>query len=321
MKAIQIKSRGAAGVLKIETQKKPSLGPNDALVEMRAIGVNYIDVYMRSGIVKVDLPFTPGIEGAGVVTATGSGVNQVSVGDLVGYTGSLGSYAEQTVVKASQLIPLPSGITTEVAATCLSQGMTAHYLAHSTFPITRGHTVLIHAGAGGVGLILIQMAKRLGAYVFTTVSSIDKAELATRAGADHSIIYTEDDFRAVIHKETGGEGVDVVYDSVGNDTFDDSRRALKRRGFLVLFGNSSGLVPPIPPIVLRERSVFLTRPALEDYTATRGELLQRAGEVFNAVILGHVKLNVFDRYPLENASDAHRDIESRKTSGKLLLIP
>jgi len=321
MKVINVRRRGAAGVLKIERGAVPALGSEDALIEMRAIGVNYIDVYMRSGIVKVDLPFTPGIEGAGIVTKIGSGVNQVSVGDLVGYNGSIGSYAEQAVVKSSKLIPLPSGITTEVAATCLSQGMTAHYLSHSTFPLSRGHSVLIHAGAGGVGLILIQMAKRLGAYVFATVSSVDKAELATLAGADHCIIYTEDNFRSVIHKETGGEGVDVVYDSVGKDTFDDSRRSLKRRGFLVLFGNSSGLVSPIPPIILREGSVFLTRPALEDYTATRGELLQRAGEVFKAVILGHVKLDVFGRYPLEKASDAHRDLESRKTSGKLLLIP
>ncbi len=300
---------------------EPELLPGTARVTQRAIGVNFVDVYQRSGQYGLPVPFVPGSEGAGVVTAIADDVSEVSIGDLVAYTGILATYAEAVVGPAWRLVRLPSGLDAESGAAAMLQGMTAHYLAHSSYELSDGDTALIHAGAGGVGLLLIQIAKMLGAQVITTVSTDEKAELARTAGADYIVMYTRDDFQAEVMRITDGAGVQVAYDSVGLTTFDQSLKSLAARGYLVLFGQSSGPVPPIAPQVLIQGSNFLTRPSLPHYTATRDELLSRAGDMLGWIASGRLNLRIHERFPLAEAADAHRALESRSTSGKLLLIP
>jgi NADPH2:quinone reductase len=291
-------------------------------VRIAASGVNFIDVYFRSGLYKADLPITLGSEAAGTVESVGAQVTEVAPGDRVAYAMARGSYAEYAVVPSAQLVKIPSHLDFATAAAAMLQGMTAHYLAHATYPIQPDDTVLIHAGAGGVGLLLIQMAKRLGARVFATVSNEKKAELARAAGADQPILYTREDFAASVRELTGGRGLPVVYDSVGKTTFEGSLACLRPRGMLVLFGGSSGPVPPFDLIRLSTMgSLYVTRPTLKDYTATREELEQRAGEVLRRVADGSLKLRLEHSYALADAAQAHRDLEARKTTGKVLLIP
>jgi NADPH2:quinone reductase len=321
MKSVRLNAYGGPEALRIEEIPTPRPASGEAVVALRAIGVNYIDIYTRSGLNPANLPITLGVEGAGVVSNIGQGVSEVSVGDPVAYTNVMGSYAEFAAVPSSRLVKLPRGMDEKLAAAVMLQGMTAHYLSHDTFPLKKGHSVLIHAGAGGVGLLLIQMAKQLGAYVITTTSTQAKAALTREAGADHVIIYTEEDFENEVKKLTEGKGVDVVYDSVGKTTFDKSLRSLNRRGCLVLFGQSSGPVQPTPPTILSKGSLFLTRPTLDDYTATRQELEHRAGEVLEMVKSGKLKVRIFQTFPLSQAAETHRLLESRQTTGKLLLTP
>jgi len=321
MKAIRVHTQGGPEVLQYEEVSAPKPGNGEALVELKAAGVNYTDIYTRSGWSPAKLPVTLGVEGAGVVSAVGEGVSEVNVGDSVGYTGVMGSYAEFAVVPSGRLVKLPSGVDEKLAASVLLQGMTAHYLSHDTFPLKSGHKALIHAGAGGVGLLLIQMAKQLGAYVIATTSTEAKAALAKEAGADHVIIYTKEDFENEVKKLTEGKGVNVVYDSVGKDTFDKSLKSLTRRGYLVLFGHSSGPVAPIAPTILSSGSLFMTRTSLGDHTATRPELERRAAEVLDMVRSGKLKVRIFQTFPLPQAAEAHRLLESRQTTGKLLLTP
>ena len=327
MRAIQIIQTGGAEVLQPRELPTPTPGPGEALVQIEACGVNFIDIYLREGRYASPLPFIPGQEAAGVVLALGPGADStdaapVKVGDRVAWCGVPGTYAQFAVAPVARLIAVPDVITTRQAAAAMLQGMTAHYLAHSTYTIQNGDAVLIHAGAGGVGLLLIQMAKRLGARVFATVSTDEKAALARAAGADETIIYTREDFAARVREFTGGAGVPVVYDSVGKTTFDGSLACLRLRGILVLYGGSSGAVPPFDLIQLSTRgSLYVTRPTLNNYTATREELVQRAGDVLGWVADGRLKLRLEHSYPLADAAQAHRDLEARKTTGKVLLIP
>ncbi len=321
MKAIRIHEVGGPEVLKYEDSPDPVLGQGQALVDLKAIGVNYTDIYTRSGMLPSPLPVIPGQEGAGVVSAVGDDVKEIKVGDLVAYTGVMGSYAQKIVAPAWRLVKVPKGITAEMGAAVMLQGMTAHYLARSTYPLKRGDRALVHAGAGGVGLLLIQIAKSMGAYVFATVSTEEKARLAKQVGADEVIIYSRQDFEQEIKKSTGGKGIQVVYDSVGKTTFDKSLACLAPRGCLVLYGQSSGFVPPVDPRVLNRGSLFLTRPTLVDYTATRRELLRRSGYVLRWVLSGELKLKIFKTYPLRQAAEAHRALQNRETVGKLLMIP
>ncbi|MGH9456489.1 MAG: quinone oxidoreductase family protein [Thermoanaerobaculia bacterium] len=322
MRAIRVQAHGGPERLEIATIDPPRPGPGEALVRIEAAGINFIDVYHRTGRYPGKLPFTPGVEGAGRVEGVGPDVSGLARGARVAWTGVQGGYAELAVVPAERLVPLPEGIEPRIAAAALLQGMTAHYLAHTTYPIRRGETVLIHAAAGGVGLLLVQMAKRLGATVFGTVSTTEKAELAREAGADEVILYTEVSFRDEVRRLTGGTGVHVVYDSVGRTTFDDSLDSLRPLGMLVLFGASSGAVPPFDPLLLsRNGSLFLTRPKLDDYVADRASLLDRADDVFSWIADGSLRLRIERTYALEDAAEAHRDLEARKTTGKLLLIP
>jgi NADPH2:quinone reductase len=322
MKAVQINEYGGPEALRY--QEVPDLAPSDgeALVDIQAAGVNYTDVYSRAGINPgPPLPRTIGVEGAGTVRAVAPGVSDVAVGDVVAYCSIAGSYAEQAVVPASRLIKMPSGLDARAGAAVMLQGMTAHYLCYSTYPVKPGDRTLIHAGAGGVGLLLIQMVKSLGGYVFSTVSTDAKADLAREAGADHVILYTQQDFADDVKKATNGEGVQVVYDSVGKTTFDQSLSCLAPRGYLVLYGQASGAVPPMDPRVLGNGSLFLTRPGLGDYTATREELEQRAGDILGWVQSGQLNLRVEHVFPLAEASEAHRQLEGRATTGKVLLVP
>jgi NADPH2:quinone reductase len=322
MKAVQINEYGGPEALRY--QEVPDLAPSDgeALVDIQAAGVNYTDVYSRAGINPgPPLPRTIGVEGAGTVRAVAPGVSDVAVGDVVAYCSIAGSYAEQAVVPASRLIKMPSGLDARAGAAVMLQGMTAHYLCYSTYPVKPGDRTLIHAGAGGVGLLLIQMVKSLGGYVFSTVSTDAKADLAREAGADHVILYTQQDFADEVKKATNGEGVQVVYDSVGKTTFDQSLSCLTPRGYLVLYGQASGAVPPMDPRVLGNGSLFLTRPGLGDYTATREELEQRAGDILGWVQSGQLNLRVEHVFPLAEASEAHRQLEGRATTGKVLLVP
>jgi NADPH2:quinone reductase len=322
MKAVQINEYGGPEALRY--QEVPDLAPSDgeALVDIQAAGVNYTDVYSRAGINPgPPLPRTIGVEGAGTVRAVAPGVSDVAVGDVVAYCSIAGSYAEQAVVPASRLIKMPSGLDARAGAAVMLQGMTAHYLCYSTYPVKPGDRTLIHAGAGGVGLLLIQMVKSLGGYVFSTVSTDAKADLAREAGADHVILYTQQDFADEVKKATNGEGVQVVYDSVGKTTFDQSLSCLGPRGYLVLYGQASGAVPPMDPRVLGNGSLFLTRPGLGDYTATREELEQRAGDILGWVQSGQLNLRVEHVFPLAEASEAHRQLEGRATTGKVLLVP
>ena len=322
MRAIQITQTGGAEVLVPRELPTPTPGPGEALVQIEASGVNFIDIYLREGRYASPLPFIPGQEAAGVVLALGPDAASVKVGDRVAWCGTPGTYAQFAVAPVARLIAVPDGITTRQAAAAMLQGMTAHYLSHSTYAIRNGDAVLIHAGAGGVGLLLIQMAKRLGARVFATVSTDEKAVLARAAGADETVLYSREDFAARVREFTGGAGVPVVYDSVGKTTFDGSMACLHPRGILVLYGGSSGAVPPFDLIQLSTRgSLYVTRPTLKDYTATREELVRRASDVLGWVAEGSLKLRLEHSYPLADAAQAHRDLEARKTTGKVLLIP
>ena len=322
MKAIRVGATGGPEVLRFEDIPRPEPEAGQALVRVEAAGVNYIDTYQRSGLYRVTLPFTLGQEGAGTVAAVGPGVTDVHPGDRVAWTGVLGSYAEFVLAPVERLVAVPPELETAQAAAAMLQGMTAHYLACTTFPLTAGHSCLVHAAAGGVGLLLVQTAKLRGARVFGTASTDEKAGLARDVGADHVIRYTEQDFETEIRRLTDGRGVDVVYDSVGRTTFERSLNCLARRGMLVLFGQSSGPVGPFDPQVLNQKgSLFFTRPSLAHYVATRPELSQRAGDVLGWIVQGKLTLHVHGRYPLARAAEAHRDLEGRKTMGKLLLIP
>lgn len=319
MKAIQVTHPGGPEALEIRDIPIPAPQAGQVLVRIKAIGVNFIDVYHREGRYPLPLPFVPGSEAAGVVESVGEGVTEVKPGDRVAYAMVVGSYAEYAVVPANKLVPIPDGVDEQTAAAALLQGMTAHYLCQSTYPVRKGETVLIHAGAGGVGLLLTQLVHRIGGRVITTVSTEDKATLSRQAGADEVILYTQQDFEAEVMRLTDGKGVSVVYDSVGKTTFDKSLACLQPHGYLVLFGASSGPVPALDPILLGKKSTFLTRPSLSHYVLTREELLQRAGDVFQWIQEGTLHVRIDHAYPLAETAQAHRDLEARKTTGKVLL--
>jgi NADPH2:quinone reductase len=322
MKAMRFHQHGGPGVLVYEDAPTPQIGPGEAIVHIEAIGLNYIDTYHRDGLYPVDLPCIPGMEAAGTITRIGDGAEGVNVGDRVAYAGALGAYAEEAAVAVDRLVPLPDDVSYEVGAAAMLQGMTAHYLAHSSYPLGKDDTALIHAGAGGVGLLLIQMAKRLGARVLTTVSTEEKEQLARAAGADEVIRYTERDFAEDVMALTDGRGVDVVYDSVGKTTFDKSLDVLRPLGYLVLFGQSSGPVEPVDPGILNIKgSLFLTRPTMAHYIPTREALLQRAGDVLGWIDTGELDLRIGDRFALADAADAHRALQGRKTTGKVVILP
>ena len=322
MKAVQITQYGGPEVLEFTDVDDPVAGPGEAVVQLAASGINYMDVYGRTGLYgQGPLPTILGGEGAGTVVEVGPDVATPSVGDVVAYTGASRSYAERVVVPADRLIVLPQGITAEQGAAAMLQGMTAHYLSHSTYPLGPDDTALVHAGAGGVGLLLIQMAKMRGATVITTVSTEEKAELARGAGADHVVLYTQEDFQEAVMRITDGAGCQVAYDSVGATTYEGSMASLAIRGHLVMYGQSSGVVPPIAPLALNAKSLFLTRPSLFNYTLTRDELEWRAGDVLGWIGDGKLSLRITERFPLQDAAEAHRRLESRQTTGKLLLIP
>jgi NADPH2:quinone reductase len=322
MKAVQVKQVGGPEVMEVVELPVPQPKANEAIVKLAAAGVNFIDVYYREGRYKAPLPFVLGQEGAGVVTAVGTEVKSVKVGDRLAWTAQLGSYAEYAAVPADRLVPIPPGVSDHEAAAAMLQGMTAQYLSHDTYPLKKGETALVHAAAGGVGLLLVQMAHNIGARVIATVSTEDKAKLARGAGADEVILYTQADFEAETKRLTGGKGVDVVYDSVGKTTFDKGLNILRPRGMMVLFGGSSGAVPPFDLIILTHKgSLFLTRPSLGNYISTREELVARSGAVFSMIAAGKLKLRIEHTYPLAEAQRAQRDLEGRKTTGKLLLIP
>jgi NADPH:quinone reductase len=321
MKAIQISAFGDADALVYQEIETPTPKPNEALVKITAIGINYIDVYHRTGRYPGKPPFVPGSEAAGVVEAVGAEVTTCKPGDRVAYAMVLGSYAEYVAVPADKLVPVPEGIDDRSAAAAMLQGMTAHYLAKTTYQVKAGDTALVHAGAGGVGLLLTQIIKKLGGKVISTVSTEEKAALSREAGADEVILYTQTDFEEEVKRLTNGEGVDVVYDSVAKTTFEKSLRSLKRLGYMVLYGASSGAVENIPVSLLQAKSLFVTRPGLADYTRGREVLLWRAGEILTWIANGELKLRIEHVYPLAEAPQAHRDLEGRVTTGKLLLIP
>jgi NADPH:quinone reductase len=322
MKAIRVQAHGGPEVMQYEDLPEPQPRPGEAVVKVEAAGVNYIDVYYRTGQYKAELPFTPGMEAGGTVTALGDGAGEVKVGDRVAYTGVMGAYAEYAAVPASRLVVLPSQVSAKQGAAAMLQGMTAHYLATSTYPLKPGDACLVHAAAGGVGLLLCQVAKLRGAYVIGTVSTEEKARLAREAGADEVILYTREDFEAGVKRLRGGQGVQAVYDSVGKTTFEKGLACLAPRGTMVLFGQSSGPVGPFDPQVLNQKgSLFLTRPSLFHHIATRSELLQRAGDVLGWIAEGKLKLRLDFDFPLPDAAEAHRALEARKTTGKVLLIP
>jgi len=322
VKAIRVHSPGGPEALRYEDVPQPSPAAGDVLVKVEAAGVNYIDVYQRTGMYKVATPFTLGQEAAGVVTAVGPGVSDPKPGDRVAYTSILGAYAEYAVVPADRVVVLPDGVTTRQAAAAMVQGMTAHYLACTTYPLKAGDTCLVHAAAGGVGLLLCQIASRRGARVIGTVSTREKAALARDAGARDVILYTEQDFEAEAKRLTNGLGLQVVYDSVGKTTFEKGLNCLARRGMMVLYGQSSGPVGSFDPQVQNQKgSLFLTRPTIAHYIATRAELVARAGEVLAWVKSGTLKLRIEHEFSLAEAAEAHRALEARKTTGKLLLIP
>ncbi len=322
MMAIRVHQHGGPQVLQYEDLPVPAPRPGEVLVKVEAAGVNFSDVYHRTGLYSAPLPFIPGAEAAGTVHAVGPHVVEVKPGNTVAYATHLGSYAEYAVVPAWKLVRLPETISMRIAAAVMLQGLTAHYLTHSICPLKPGMIALVHAAAGGVGLLLVQMAKRLGATVIGTVSTETKAALAREAGADEIIRYREVDFEAAVTQITAGRGVDVVYDSVGRDTFAKSLNCLRPRGYLVLFGQSSGPVEPVDPLILSSKgSLFLTRPYLGHYLATREELLERAGVLFNSISEGDLTVRIEQTFTLAQAAEAHRQLESRKVSGKLLLIP
>tara|TARA_B100000029_G_scaffold502755_1_gene578545 strand:+ start:6864 stop:7829 length:966 start_codon:yes stop_codon:yes gene_type:complete len=321
MKAIEITHNGGPDVLIYTNVPTPELKPGTVRVKLESIGVNYMDVYTRMGLYGDNVPIIPGGEGAGIVTEFASDVNDFSIGDSVAYTGVSSSYAEEVVAPADQLVKLPSGISTDIGAATMLQGTTAHYLLYSTFPVKDDDTILVHAGAGGVGLLMIQIARMIGCKIITTVSNKEKAQLAKNAGADHIILYTETDFLTEVQSITNGQGVQVAYDSVGLTTYEKSLASLAPRGYLVLFGQSSGVVPPISPLILNKGSNFLTRPALGHYLKNRAELNWRTGDLFEWIKKDRLSIRIHEKIPLKDARKAHEDLESRKTSGKLLLIP
>ena len=322
MKAIRIHKYGGPEVLTYEDIPVPVPNAGEARVKIAAIGLNFIDIYQRTGLYLLQTPFTLGMEGAGVVDAIGDDVTEVKPGDRVAYAMILGSYAEYAIVPAAKLAPLPANLDAKSAAALMLQGMTAHYLTHSTYPLKKDDTALIHAAAGGVGLLLIQIAKMLGARVIGTVGTEAKAALAKQAGANDVIIYTQTDFLAEVKKLTDGKGVQVVYDSVGATTFEKSLDCLRPRGYLALFGQSSGPVPPFDPGKLAAKgSLFLTRPSLTHYMLDRAELLARANDLFNWTASGKLQLRIESTLPLKDVAEAHRLLAGRKTSGKVVLVP
>ena len=321
MKIIQVAKHGGPEELKLADVPVPKPGPGEALVKIAASGVNFIDVYFRIGLYKTDPPFTPGNEAAGTVEAVGQDVTEVAPGDRVAYAMHRGSYGEYAVVPSRVLVKLPDGVDFNTAAAAMLQGMTAHYLTHSTWPLKNGDKCVVHAAAGGVGRLLVQMAKMRGATVYGTAGNDDKAAIAKEAGADEVIVYTKQDFVAEVKRFTGGKGVDVVYDSVGQSTFLKGLDIIRPRGLMALFGQSSGAVAPFDPSILNQKgSLFLTRPSLATHCLTREELLWRAGDVLNWIASGKLKLRIDRTYSLADAAQAHRDLEGRKTAGKLLLI-
>jgi NADPH2:quinone reductase len=322
MKAVRIHAPGGPEVMTYEDAPQPTPKAGEALVKVEAAGLNYIDVYFRSGQYKAEMPLTLGLEASGTVTAVGADVTDVKVGDKVAYTGIPGAYAEYAVVPAARLVTLPAGLSTKQGAAMMLQGMTAHYLATSTYPLKSGDGCLVHAAAGGVGLLLCQMAKMRGARVIGTVSTDEKAKLAREAGADDTILYTKQDFEAEVKRITGGKGLQVVYDSVGKTTFDKGFNCLAPRGLMALYGASSGPVGPFDLQTLNVKgSLFLTRPSLNHHIITRADLLQRAGEVAGWIRDGKLRLRIEHEFPLKDAAEAHRALEGRKTTGKVLLIP
>ncbi len=322
MKAIQINRTGGPEVLEVVEIGVPKPGKEDVVVKVETAGVNYVDVYHRDGRYAVKPPFILGQEGAGTVIAVGTGVTELKVGDRVAWTGIMGSYAEYVKLPASRAVPVPEKIGWHEAAAAMLQGMTAHYLSHDTYPLKKGDTALVHAAAGGVGLLLVQMAHQLGARVIGTVSTEEKAELARSAGADEIILYTQTDFEAEVHRLAPDGRVQVVYDSVGLSTFSKGLNLLSPRGMMVLFGSSSGNIPPFELGTLSQKgSLFVTRPSLAHYIATRGELLSRSRDVFDMILSGKLRLRIGHTYKLTDAAQAHKDLEGRKTTGKILLLP
>ena len=322
MRAVQLQETGGPEVLRVEEVDEPSPGPGQVVVDVAAAGVNFIDTYQREGRYPLTLPTGLGLEGAGTVSAVGADVTDRRIGDRVAWSDGLGSYAERALLPADRTVPVPAGIDLEVAAALMLQGMTAHYLSHSTHRLDREDTALVYAAAGGVGRLLVQLAKRRGARVLACTSTDAKAEIVRELGADEVIRYRDVDVAATVADLTDGHGVDVVYDSVGADTFEASLRSLKPRGLLVLYGASSGPVPPQDPMVLAQHgSLYLTRPSLNAYVATSDELAWRAGTLFDLVAAGPLEVAVHARYPLDGVAVAHRDLESGTTSGKLLLLP
>jgi NADPH2:quinone reductase len=322
MKAIQVSQTGGPEVLELVDLPIPEPKPNEAVLQIKAAGVNFIDVYFREGRYPAPLPFINGQEAAGIVVATGAEVTTLEVGDRVAYTAALGSYAEYAAVAADRLVKIPDELDFTQAAAAMLQGMTAHYLCHSTYPVKSGETALVHAAAGGVGLLLVQMCKLLGARVIGTAGSEEKAKLAREAGADEVIIYSEQDFETETKRLTEDKGVHVVYDGVGKDTFAKGLKVLRPRGYMVIFGGASGAVPPFDLLELTKHgSLYVTRPSLQHCIASREELEQRSGEVLQMITAGDLKIRIHKTYPLAEAEAAHRDLEGRKTTGKVLLIP
>jgi len=322
MKAIRVNKLGDADVLEYEEIDTPEPAAGEARVRVDAAGLNFIDIYQRTGQYAMKLPFTPGQEGAGVVDAVGPGVDEFRPGDRVAWAMQNGSYAEEACIPANSLVRVPDGISSEQAAAVMLQGLTAHYLCTSTYPVKRGDKTLVHAAAGGVGHLLVQMIKRQGGWIAATASTEEKAQLARSAGADETILYTQVDFEEEVKRLTGGAGLEVVYDSVGKDTFDKSLNCLKMRGYMVLYGQSSGAVPPVNPQILNQKgSLFLTRPGLNAYIATREEFEARCEEIFSWMMAGDLEVRIDQAFPLADAPDAHRYMEARKTKGKVLLIP
>jgi NADPH2:quinone reductase len=322
MQAVQVQKPGGPEALTLVDLPAPKPKPNEVVVKVSAAGVNFIDVYFREGRYSTPLPFVNGQEACGIASDVGSDVKSLKPGDRVAYAGVLGSYAQYAAVPADRAVRVPEGVTDHQAAAAMLQGMTAHYLVNSAYPLKKGETALIHAAAGGVGLLLVQMARNLGARVIGTAGSEAKAKLAREAGANEVILYDRQDFEAETKRFTEGKGVHVVYDGVGKTTFDKDLNILRPRGYLVLFGASSGPVPPFDPDKLRQKgSLFLTRPSLGQYVATREELERRASDVLKMISSGKLKLRIEHVYKLSEAQQAHRDLEGRKTTGKLLLIP
>ncbi|OLC31975.1 MAG: NADPH:quinone reductase [Acidobacteria bacterium 13_1_20CM_2_55_15] len=322
MKAIRVHNYGGPEVLEYEDAPAPVAGKGEAVVKIAAAGLNFVDIYYRTGLYKApQLPFIPGQEAAGTVASIGEGVTEVKPGDRVAYAMTQGSYAEFAAVPAWKLVKLPENVDFKLGAAIMLQGMTAHYLTHSTFPLKQAQTALVHAGAGGVGLLLIQIAKKLGATVYTTVGNEAKGELVRDAGADEVIVYSRQDFEAEVKRLTGGRGVDVVYDSVGASTFEKSLNCLRPRGYLVYYGHSSGPVPPLDPAILVAKgSLFLTRPSLAHYAATREEVLSRANDLFQWLGKAELKVRIGHTFPLAEARKAHEDLAGRRTTGKVLLF-